>query len=161
VKTLLVILSVALNAAFVATWLARAAPGEADDKPPADGGCAALREKLGASDAQWHDMEARQAAYQQFSEAVCREMKRLRGELLDLLAAAKPDREAIRHKQQQLLAAQGKMQDLVVEQLLEEKTILKPEQQKVLFELIRSRCGCPGRDLLRPGGKAAGEADCP
>jgi Spy/CpxP family protein refolding chaperone len=160
VKTLLVMLSVALNAAFVAAWLAHATP-PADDPPKADDGCAALREKLGASDEQWRDIKARQAAFRQSSEAVCREMKQLRGELLDLLAAPRPDREAIRRKQQELLAAQGKMQHLVVEQLLEEKTILKPEQQKTLFELIRSHCGCAGHDLLPGRGKAAGEADCP
>jgi Spy/CpxP family protein refolding chaperone len=141
-KPLLVLLSVSVNGAFVAAWLSHTVP-PAETNPPVaeDNGCC-LRRELGATDEQWRVLEPRLAEFRQSCQAQCRTINRLRRELIDLLAAAQPDRAAIVAKQREIVDGQRKMQDLVVDQLLAAKTVLTTQQQEVLFRLIRVQCGC-------------------
>jgi len=70
---------------------------------------------------------------------VCDEVNRLRGEMIDLVAAPDPDTDAIRAKQEEILAGHRRMQDLSIEQLLAEKCLLTVRQQKAYFDLLRHR----------------------
>ena len=153
-KSVLIILSVALNTAFVATCLVRSLPARAHGAaivlcpPPA----------LRLEGADWQDFQSRQAAFRARSRAQCQEINRLRSQLIDLLASPQPDAKAIQTKQDQTLTAQRRMQSLVIEYLLHEKQRLTSEQQRTLFALIRQRCGCSGHDALMGQGASVGAA---
>jgi len=84
------------------------------------------------------------ARFRTDSESLCRQIHRRRGELIDLMASAQPDRDAIVAKQEEILAGQRKMQELVIAHLLAEKEALTAEQQAKLFQMIRERSGCAG-----------------
>jgi len=163
-KLLLIILSVALNVAFVSVWVTHALGPHlrfAGPCPQRRGHTPArcpLYQKLGASEKQRQQIEPRWLEFQESSRALCRQISRLRLEIIDLIAAPEVDHEAIRAKQEQILAGQRKMQELVIAQLLAEKQVLTPEQQKELFGLIRQRSGCPGHGPLRGPGPMNGRA---
>jgi len=146
IAPLLIVLSVALNAAFIGVWAARAVvsrwPAE-----PGDGDRAVwcpLHRRLRVTDEQWRQIEPHLLAFRRDSEAVCRDINRLRGEMIDLIAADEPDRDAIAAKQEEIREGQRRMQGLVIEHLLAEKQILTEGQQKELFDMIRRRSGCAG-----------------
>jgi Spy/CpxP family protein refolding chaperone len=73
---------------------------------------------------------------------LCQQVDAMRSEVIDLIAAEEPDAEAIRAKQDEILATKRSIQGLVVDHLLAEKQILTPEQQARLFEMLRDRTGC-------------------
>jgi Spy/CpxP family protein refolding chaperone len=83
------------------------------------------------------ELEPKLAEFRKSSKQICDDAATKRGEMIDLLAAPQPDRTAIAVKQDEILAYHRKMQELVIEQLLAEKQVLTPEQQKDLFDLLR------------------------
>jgi Spy/CpxP family protein refolding chaperone len=167
-KPLLVILSVALNSAFMAAWVSQTLPSKKCEHKESE--CAAIFSQLGVSEEQLQKIKPRLAKFRECSKAQCEEINRLRRELIDLIAAAEPCRETIAAKQKEILESQRKMQELVVEQLLTEKSAFTPEQREKFFDLIRSRCGCGGSGkelgLLEPlpehdaGRPAGNRPDC-
>lgn len=70
------------------------------------------------------------------------------------------DRPAIQAKQAELLAVQGRMLDLTVTYLLEERQVLDQAQQQALFDLVRVRTGCVMKGQMtgagRPNGRPMG-----
>ncbi|HEV3120185.1 MAG TPA: periplasmic heavy metal sensor [Gemmataceae bacterium] len=141
-KPLLVILSVTLNSAFVAAWITQALP---EKKCTKTSDCELFR-KIGVSEAQLVQIKPRLEKFRDEASAQCQQINRLRRELIDLIAAEKPDRQLIAAKQKEILEGQRKMQEFVVEQLLTEKSVLTTEQLKAFFDLIRTRCGCGGTE---------------
>ena len=145
IAPLLIVLSVALNVAFIGVWGVHAGrthwlvDGTRDGKV-----WCPLHRRLNVTDEQWREIEPRIVEFLRRSQAICADMNRLRTELIDLIAADQPDREAIAAKQERIRAGQQRMQQLVVEYLLAEKEVLTAEQQKELFELIRQRSACHG-----------------
>ncbi|MFW6107495.1 MAG: Spy/CpxP family protein refolding chaperone [bacterium] len=176
-KALLIVLSVGLNVAFVVAWAAHALPARAGSRrsgphgKDGEGIWCPLHRDLGTSEEQWREIEPRLKQFQARSRELCRHVNRLRGEMIDLVAAPEPDRAAIEAKQNEVLAGQRKMQDLVIDHLLAEKQLLSPDQQKRLFEMIRQRSRCAGHGPMmgsgRGGGRGMGKAlrdgpeDCP
>ena len=155
-KTVIVILifSVALNTAFGAMWAIHRLPahfgrtghkGDSHDKS-----CVScpLHRKLGRSEKQWQGIEPRLMEFKTSAQAVCRKTKKLREELIDLIAAPQTDFEAIRAKQDEILAGQRRMQELLISHLLAEKEMLTPQQQKSLFDMIRQRGDCAGSSSI-------------
>ena len=177
IKPLLIVLSVGVNVAFVVAWAAHALPARTGrlsggQRGNGRGGIwCPLHRQLGTSEKQWEEIEPRLKEFQERSQETCRQVNQLRSDLIDLVAAAEPDRAAIEAKQKEILAGQEKMQALVIEHLLAERQSLTPEQQKQLFEMIRRRAGCAGHGpLMGPGqgegcgmGNAlrGGPGDCP
>jgi Spy/CpxP family protein refolding chaperone len=153
---LLVILSVALNLAFIGTWAAHAIR---------EHGChgtwfagrhneaiwCPLHRQLGANEQQWQQIEPKLTEFRKSAQAICQDVARKRGEMIDLIAATQPDRQAIDAKQEEILASQRKMQELVIEQLLAEKQVLTPGQQQELLDLLRQRSGCAGHGPMMMG----------
>lgn len=165
IAPLLVILSIALNLAFVGVWATHAAAarwnrGNASCGPCGDnqgGMWCPLHRKLGATDQQWQQIEPKLAEFRKSAQAVCQDVTRKRGEMIDLIASTQPDRQAIAAKQDEILTGQRRMQELVIEQLLAEKQVLTAQQQKELFDLLRQQGGCAGQGpmMMRlPGGAA-------
>ena len=139
-KPLLILLSVALNAAFISVWAVRALPPK--DSTPRNCEDCALHRELSTSESQRQEMEPRQAVYLKTTRTLCRRAQDMRGELIDLIAAPLPDADALAAKQDSILEIQRQMQALVVEHLLREKQVLTAEQQRKLFAMMRQRCGC-------------------
>ena len=153
-RPLLILLSVALNVAFVVIWAAHAVPTHLRGwRGPAheEGVWCPLHRRLGTTEAQWREIEPRLVKFQESARVQCDEVNRLRGELIDLVAAPEPDRDAIRAKQEEILAGQRRMQELVIEHLLTEKQFLKPKQQEQLFQMMRFQSGCAGHGPMTGG----------
>jgi Spy/CpxP family protein refolding chaperone len=141
-KPLLILLSVALNSAFVVTWLTHVLP-ERKCQGKKETECA-LFEKIGVTVEQIKEIKPRLEQFCASAKAQCQEINRLRHELIDLISEAQPDRAAITAKQNEILEHQRKMEELVVEQLLTAKSVLTAKQQEAFFDLLRERCGCGG-----------------
>jgi Spy/CpxP family protein refolding chaperone len=143
----LIVASAALNVAFIAMWIAHAAPRQ--PRPEEAGQRATqptiwcpLHRELGATEEQWEPIEPRLREFQAAVGELCQQVNTLRSEVIDLIAAAKPDAEAIRAKQDEILATKRRIQGLVADHLLWEKEILTPGQQARLFEMLGNRTGC-------------------
>jgi Spy/CpxP family protein refolding chaperone len=143
----LIVMSVALNVAFVGMWIAHAAPSRA--RPEETGQRAAqhriwcpLHRELGATEKQWAEIEPRLREFQAAVGELCQKTDAIRSEVIDLIAAEEPDTETIRVKQDEILATKRSIQGLVVDHLLAEKEVLTPDQQTRLFEMLRDRTGC-------------------
>jgi len=149
---LLVVLSAALNAAFIGGWAVHAAKGRWITSEKHDQACGGVRcplhRSLDVTPEQWQQLEPCLARFQQDSETLCQDISRRCGELVDLLAAPQPDQEAIAAKQEEILAGQRKMQERVIAHLLAEKQTLTMEQQAKLFQLIREKTGCARRNPM-------------
>ncbi len=144
----LILLSVGFNLAFVSLWAYHSFFREEPlSAPKVDNGacgtapCSLYRD-IETSQEQWSEIEPRLNRLQKGCNQECVELTPLRAELLDMIASEEPDREAIRSKQREILEKQMKVQDLVVDYLIQEKETLSEEQQRELFALIRSRTGC-------------------
>jgi Spy/CpxP family protein refolding chaperone len=59
---------------------------------------------------------------------------------MDLLTIPEADEAAIREKQEEILAGQRRMQNLVIDHLLKEKELLSPEQGKKLMQSLCEQC---------------------
>jgi len=173
VKPCLIVLSAALNASFVAMWLAHAAPSHlpaehgAGTGEPAGVWCP-LHRQLNVTAEQWRQIEPRLKQFQTAVRELAERVDQSRSEVIDLLAAPENDEAAIRAKQDEVLATKRKMQGLVAAHLLAEKEILTAGQQQQLFQMLRDRTNCAGScppmsgQNLRPGmGKVLREKAAP
>ena len=157
-KPALVLLSIALNVAFAGVWLAYAAVSRVESpqnrREPGDSASVwcPLHRQLNVSADQWKEIEPRLRAFRASAEEICRQISELRRGIINQLAAANPDLDAIKATQGEILAGQRKMQGLVIDQLMTEKKVLTAEQQQRLFEMLRSGVGCDrGGPMLVPG----------
>lgn len=152
IAPLLIVLSVALNIAFISVWAVHAARAHWPTKGNGDGEIwCPLHRRLNMTDEQWREIEPGLVKFQESARGVCDEVNRLRCEMIDLIAASDADPEAIRAKQEEIFAAQKRLQELVIERLVTEKQLLKPEQQRQLFQMMRSRFGCGGHGRMTRG----------
>jgi Spy/CpxP family protein refolding chaperone len=167
IRTLLVILSVSLNVAFVVAWGMKTVVTTAHAARHERQKCnmdscrvwCPLHRALGTTETQWHTLEPMQRKFQTASQQLADSADVLRSQLADLLAPAVVNPAAVDAKQSEILAVQQKMQTLVVMHLLEEKQLLTPEQQTRLFAMMRDHGGCAGHGTMMGG--ASGGADCP
>jgi len=156
----LIVASVALNVAFVAMWIAFAAPSQAlpeetGERETQHTVWCPLHRDLGVTEEQWAQIEPRLRDFQAAVGELCQEVNAKRSEVMDLIAAEEPDRATIRATQDEILATKQRIQDLVADHLVAEKEILTPKQQQQLFEMLRNRAF---RDAGPPmAGQARGE----
>ena len=166
IKSLLILLSVALNVAFVGVWLVHASAAHAvSDVTPCGKPCEAsctpgdsqtvwcpLHRELDVSAEQWKELEPRLREFRAGADAICDQNRRQRTALLEMLFEPEPDMNIIQAKQDEILDAQRQMQALVIKQLSEEKKILTPKQRQHLLDLLRSRSDCKHQGpMLIPG----------
>jgi len=158
IKPALVVLSIALNAAFAGVWLTYAAASRVEIYAmrcePGDSRTiwCPLHRQLNVSADQWKEIEPRLRTFRASADQICRQITDLRGEIIDQLATPHPDLEAVKAKQGEILAGQRNMQGLVIDQLMAEKKVLTAEQQQRLFEMLRSGTGGNrGGPMLVPG----------
>jgi Spy/CpxP family protein refolding chaperone len=162
IRTLLIILSVSLNVAFVAAWGMKTLTQTANAAKQNNTFCSQdscgiwcpLHRALGTTEAQWQTLEPLQRKFQAASQSLNDTSDVLRAELVDLIAKPDMNRAAIEAKESEIGAIQQRMQGLVVNHLLEEKRILTGEQQAKLFAMMRDHGGCAGHGSMMGGGKA-------
>jgi len=153
----ILVASLALNVAFVASWAGyRLSRESADDRGQVlptdekDEIWCPLHRSLNVSKEQWQQLEPRLLEFRNTSQRICGQVNEKRGEMIDILSSLDPDRQAIADKQKEILAAQQKMQQLVIEHLLFEKSVLNPRQQEEFFQLFRQQCRfAPGQNTGR------------
>ena len=142
----LVIASLGLNLAFVGVWGAHAwaarSEGGSAEQPAI---WCPLHRALHVSPQQWAEIEPRLREFQAAVGPLCQQVDRSRSEVIGMIAAAEPDLEAIRAKQDEILATKRAIQGRVVDHLLAEKAILTAEQQAA----DSSRCFASAPDALR------------
>jgi len=143
----ILIASLALNAAFIASWAGyRMSRGFADDRgkvlPTVEKHeiWCPLHRSLNVSKEQWQQLEPHLLEFRKKSQGICEQVNQKRSEMIDILSSADPDRQAITDKQKEIQAAQQKMQQLVIEHLLFEKSVLNSRQQEEFFQLFRRKC---------------------
>jgi len=149
-RVFFIVLSVAFNVAFVAMWFAHAGSSRLGSEVSQPGPEIAaevwcpLHRELGTSEDQWREIEPLLKEFQASVGEFRRHVDKLRSGVIDLVAAEDPDLEAVRARQEEILATKRNIQRLVIEYLLAEKEVLTPEQQDRLFEMLRNRTGCSG-----------------
>lgn len=154
----LIVASVALNVAFIAMWVAHAAPvqrgPEAGDRRVAEEVVwCPLHRQLKVSPEQWQQIEPQLRDFQASVAEFCQQTNSMRSQVIELLAAEKPDLETIRARQDEILETKRRIQQLVVDHLLAEKKVLTPEQQQELFALLRDRTGCAADPPMSGNGR--------
>ncbi len=143
----LIVASVALNVAFVAMWVAHAAPMQGKhletnvDDAQETIWCPLHRE-LKVTEEQWAKIEPRLREFQASVGELCQKTDAVRSQVIEMIAADEPDVDAIFARQAEVLATKQQIQRLVVNHLLAEKEVLTPEQQQRLFTMLRERTGC-------------------
>lgn len=161
-RTPLLVLSVSLNAAFIAFWLAQAMPGlnKVKVQPATENGVgsseglAALHREIGVSPEQWEGIEPHVRNFRDETEAQLTIMGGLHDQLMALLAAPDLAETAIRAKQEEILAGQRRMQDLVLELLRREKDILTLTQRQALLQAIHQSCTVAKQNCSHADGSA-------
>jgi Spy/CpxP family protein refolding chaperone len=152
-KILFVLLSVALNVAFVGGWVTRAfrAPEEKagfQSLGGTPGAMPVLYQQLGATEQQWQQLRPQFEAFRESALAVFTRINQRRQELLSLLADSQADRASISEKQKEIRAAQAQMQDLVISHVLAERELLTSAQRQRYFELLAQRSGMLCENLM-------------
>jgi len=152
----LIVVSVGINVAFVAVWVAHAWPSRAKNQPREQPEIwCPLHRELQISPAQWAEIEPRLREFQTKVNELCQKVSGTCPQVIEMISAENPDKKAIRAKQDEILATKHKIQDLVVEHLLAEKEILTDDQQAKLFEILGRRIGCAPHPPL--SGRGAGQ----
>jgi Spy/CpxP family protein refolding chaperone len=142
----LLALSLGLNLAFVAIWLAHSIPswttGQKVTKTIAGHSAvpSLLHREIGVTPDQWERIEPIILDFREKAEKQRRMITSLRGQLMDLLVMPDVDETAIRSKQEEILAGQRRMQNLVIDHLLKEKELLSPDQAKKLLQSLCEQC---------------------
>jgi Spy/CpxP family protein refolding chaperone len=136
-KTILFIASVALNAAFAATYLTYKLPSLAGVQQVAPKGPLFLQLELTPD--QLTKFNAERDRFHTQLQTLGQEVKTRQLELIDLLAAKPPDQLAVEKKQEDIQRIQMTVQDRVIVHFLQASSFLNPEQQARFFQLIKGR----------------------
>lgn len=142
-KTLAVLFSVVLNIAFL-TFAAYSRWSFAN-VPQSSGKGGLLYEQLDLTEEQLKRFEPLRDRFHAQMSCLGNEIRARQVELIDLLAAPAPDRQAIRTHQEKIRNLQRTMQDTVVDHILEESKVFTPEQRMKFFQLLKERSNTDGR----------------
>jgi len=107
-----------------------------------------LYQELSLSRSQLDQMKAIRQSFLDESNPILEQLFSRRAELVDQLKTASPDSERVRQMLHQIGSLQTDLQYQVIESLLQQKSILHPEQQEKFFAMIsqrlihEARCNC-------------------
>lgn len=145
---ILAIVLTIINVTALATWLYQRHGVErtADTCPAGGKTCAmVLHEKLELTAAQLQALEQHQALYRQSLDAVTRQLCDCRTELSECLLAEPSDPVRLQRIVQRMDSLQSVVHHKVVNNLMEQKKQLTPEQQKKFFTMILQQCVMQGQ----------------
>ena len=144
----LIACSLTLNAAFLGIWLVHSIPSLFNRYQCPEGlkDCrkCPLQAALDLNDSQWVLIEQRIKTFHESSAIVYKEIAGSRAALIDELEKPDPDSTAMSICRERIQAGQNKMQLLVVSHILDEKSILTSDQQKLFFKMMRANMACSG-----------------
>lgn len=98
-----------------------------------------MRQELGLSEEQAAQLAGLRGKFQANLTRLRPALQAKRAELVQLVAEAQPNRAHIEALMVELRSLQAELQRTCIQQLLDEKSILTPEQQRKFLEAIRSR----------------------
>lgn len=149
------IFSLTINIAVLTTighhWLGR----EKEERHHREGknsSMSYLYKELALSESQIKEMESLRESLEPNMDGTKEELREKRVELVALLTESKPDRKKINEKLIEIESLQGILQKFIIDNIIQQKEILAPEQQKKLLSIISRRI-CPvgmhqGENLL-------------
>jgi hypothetical protein len=133
-RTLAIIFSVALNIAFLASYAYRAAAPRQEF----------AYEELSLDADQLARMISSRDRFLADIDRIGNKIVTLHAGLIDAVAVDPLDRAAIDTRRVEIHAQQQLMQKAVVEHLLEDKNILRPDQRQQFFSILKRRMGSQG-----------------
>jgi Spy/CpxP family protein refolding chaperone len=137
IKTILFIASVALNAAFAATYVTYKLPSLAAVHQSVPKGPLFLQ--LDLTPEQLARFTAERDRFHAQIQELGQQIKAGQIELIDLLGTTSSDQPVIERKQEKIQRLQREVQDRVIVHFLQESSLLSPEQRTRFFQLIKAR----------------------
>ena len=143
-RTILFVASIALNAAFTATYVSYKLPlltamhQQASSREP-------LFHQVDMTPDQFARLKAERDTFHAQLRKPGQEIMEKQTELIDLLAATPPDRQAIAKKQEEIQHLQGAFQSRIIDHFLRASSILTPVQRTRFFGLIKTRMETSGQ----------------
>jgi Spy/CpxP family protein refolding chaperone len=142
----LLIASLAFNIGFGATFAVRTVR-KAGDAVPAP--APSLADRLDLTPAQRKRLAEERRRLTERVDALQGEMAEAQAKLADMLVEAEPDRDAVAAQLGTMTTLQRRMQECVIDHLLEERRRIPPGARKVFDDAVREQV-CPG--CRRDGG---------
>lgn len=149
-----VIFSFALNIAFVTMWGVHFALNRMSEKT-VQSQCVnnnmpcALHRTLGVTDSQWQQIQPELDRFLTGSRNINDSIDMLRYQLINCLSADSVDTIRLGSIGEQMLRMQQKLQDLVISYIRSEKRVFTHKQQKLLYQIIRSKWFCDSNSCCR------------
>jgi hypothetical protein len=145
----LVACSLAFNAAVVGIWLAHSLPGHFSPPKRCEasreaGGLCPMQKMLGISDSAWAPIKPQINSYRASAREISGSVAAARGSLLNELEKERPDTAVLRELRCRILSGQEKMQELSMNHILLEKSMLPPAQRHRFFSALRASSACEG-----------------
>jgi Spy/CpxP family protein refolding chaperone len=117
-----------------------------------------MRRELGLSEEQAAQLAVLRGKFQTNLARLRPALQGKRAELVQLVADVQPDRARIDALMAELRSLQAELQNACVQQLLDEKAILTPEQQRKFLDAIRARLLEGGSSPTRKPALRGGES---
>lgn len=139
---IILIVSISLNLAFMGAWSIhrfgdwRNPSIENHRQSTPSAGMSSFHQELGVTAKQWDQLEPLLLQFRHVTIGQRQEIMKLREQLFKLLGSSPVDEQAIKEKQEQLLAGQRRMQNIVMGHILQEKEILTESQSTELIQKL-------------------------
>jgi hypothetical protein len=141
----LIACSFAFNAAVIGMWLTHSIPRHFSNHERCEagaGGSCPMQALLGISDSVWTPIKPQISEYRTSAKEICGSVAAARASLLSELEKQRPDTATLKVLRGKILSGQEKMQELSMNHILLEKSMLSPAQQHRFFRALRSSSGC-------------------
>jgi hypothetical protein len=139
--------SFAFNAAVIGMWLTHSIPKHFSNHERCEGirgagGSCPMQALLGVSDSVWAPIKPQISKYRKSAQEICVGVTSARASLLNELEKDCPDTSTLKVLRTNILSGQEKMQELSMNHILLEKSMLSPAQRHRFFRALRSSSGC-------------------
>jgi hypothetical protein len=143
----LIACSIAFNAAVIGMWLTHSLPLhvanlKSCEAPRGMHGNCPMQRMLGITDSVWAPIKPQINLYRKSAQEISRNVAAARVSLLNELEKEHPDTATLKELRSHILSGQGKMQELSMNHILLEKSMLSPAQQLRFFRALRASSGC-------------------
>jgi hypothetical protein len=143
----LIACSFAFNAAVIGMWLTHSIPRHFPNHERCEairgtGGSCPMQALLGINDSVWAPIKPQISKYRKSAQEICANVTVARASLLNELEKERPDTSLLKILRGQILSGQEKMQELSMNHILLEKSMLSTAQRQRFFRALRSSSGC-------------------
>jgi hypothetical protein len=143
----LIACSFAFNVAVIGMWLTHSMPRHFSHHERCEGirgagGSCPMQALLGISDSVWTPIKPQISKYRTSAQEICAGVTAARASLLNELEKQRPDTTTLKVLRGKILSGQEKMQELSMNHILLEKSMLSLTQQHRFFRALHSSSGC-------------------